>query len=124
MCNPTVLRYSNEQFIQTVIISLILDQIQRSNYCALRCAALRILRWNVSGVLVALTIQHGRHENGLTGGSVVQGGGGLHRAVRRWERQGRCTFFHMLDSEYLFLGHGEIMKSEVLEITNIVTEDR
>jgi hypothetical protein len=57
MCNPTVLRYSNEQLIQTVIISLILDQIQRSNYCALRCAALRMLRWNVSGVLVALTIQ-------------------------------------------------------------------
>jgi hypothetical protein len=57
MCNPTVLRYSNEQLIQTVIISLILDQIQRSNYCALRSAALRMLRWNVSGVLVALTIQ-------------------------------------------------------------------
>jgi hypothetical protein len=60
MCNPTVLRYSNEQLIQTVIISLILDQIQRSNYCALRCAALRMLRWNVSGVLVALTIQQKR----------------------------------------------------------------
>jgi hypothetical protein len=57
MCNPMVLRYSNEQLIQTVIISLILDQIQRSNYCALRCAALRMLRWNVLGVLVALTIQ-------------------------------------------------------------------
>jgi hypothetical protein len=52
-----VMRYSNEQLIQTVIISLILDQIQRSNYCALRCAALRMPRWNVSGVLVALTIQ-------------------------------------------------------------------
>jgi hypothetical protein len=61
---------------------------------------------------------------GWRGASPFKGGVGFTGQYADWERQGRCSYFLMLDSERLFSGHGDIMKSEVLEITDIVTEGR
>lgn len=53
------------------------------------------------------------HRNGAR---AFGGGGEFTGRFRDWRAQRRCILLQLLDSEYLFAGHGAEVKSEELEI--------